>query len=452
MNLPMFSILTLAVATALAVHADRPTEPAQIGTSATTNVLADITLAANATSTSTNTNTNTKPTPLVKLDIEAPQYRPTLPYGIEFASGWPLVIHAVGSPDALGIATNSMPVQFPGIDQTGYLILRDPDACLELPPPFFRGDPPCSTAPSDESYVEFTPGIDMVGVVDNGGNPGRLTALGTPASSGEPTYDGVGDTNNDQILDPVEVPVGPDTGAAVADGVGYGADDDLPGLVLLSPNGPGLVLNADFSRPSVRTQRNLAGFLNSVAYELRSAGGSTTFDAGMVVPNGLIAPVMKIDACVGNFDNGRCDGDPLYQVDGGARIAAAGSTGVQALYPQVLGAVPYYEVRAFLVSGIAPSVLSDLNHDGQVTAGDARLAGYNVISNEEVVRVREYSTDICTGVPLVNVVYADFDGNGHAISPFVCPAGPGQITPIPRWRASPAQLPEQLGGFVSGRF
>ena len=51
-----------------------------------------------------------------------------------------------------------------------------------------------------------------------------------------------------------------------------------------------------------------------------------------------------------------------------------------------------------------------------------------MISGEEVVRVREYATDVCTGVPLVNVVYADFDGNGHATSPFVCPAGPGQIT------------------------
>ena len=430
MNLPMFSIVTLAVAAALMIHADRHMPPAQGVTTAATPALADVPLAANAPTTST----NTKPSPLVKLDIEAPQYRPTLPYGIEFASGWPLVIHAVGSPDALGIATNSMPVQFPGIDQTGYLILTDPDACLELPPPFFRGEPPCSTAPSDESYVEFTPGVDMAGIADQGGNPARATALGDPASSGEPAYDGVGDLNNDQILDAVEVPVGPNTGGAVADGVGYGADDDLPGLVLLSPNGPGLVLNRDFSRPSVRTQRNLAGFLNSVAYELRSAGGSTSFDAAMVVPLGLIAPVMKIDACVGNFDTtlGRCDGAPLYQVDGGPRVTATGSTGVQALYPQVLGAVPYYEVRAFLVSGIAPSVLSDLNHDGQVTAGDAKLAGYNVISNEEVVRVRQYSTDICTGVPLVDVVYADFDGNGYATSPFVCPAGPGQITPIPR--------------------
>ncbi|MDB6164042.1 MAG: hypothetical protein JWL98_1474, partial [Xanthomonadaceae bacterium] len=240
MNLPMFSILTLAVAAALTINADRPTSPVQADITATMHPLAGVQVAA--TNSSTNTSTSTKPSPLVKLDIEAPRYKPTLPYGIEFASGWPLVIHADGALDALGIATNATPMQFPGIDQTGYLILTDPDACLELPPPFFRGVPPCSTGPSDERYVEFTPGIDMAGVADNGGNPGRATALGDPASSGEPMYDGVGDVNNDQILDPVEVPVGPGTGGAVADGVGYGADDDLPGLVLLSPNGPGLVL------------------------------------------------------------------------------------------------------------------------------------------------------------------------------------------------------------------
>ncbi|HMB42444.1 MAG TPA: hypothetical protein VKM00_01040, partial [Luteimonas sp.] len=109
MNLPMFSILSLAVAAALAVHADRPTAPVRIETSAATNALPGTPFAANSGS----ANTNTKPSPLVKLDIDVPQYRPTLPYGIEFASGFPLVIHAVGSPDALGIATNSMPVQFP---------------------------------------------------------------------------------------------------------------------------------------------------------------------------------------------------------------------------------------------------------------------------------------------------------------------------------------------------
>jgi hypothetical protein len=84
------------------------------------------------------------------------------------------------------------------------------------------------------------------------------------------------------------------------------------------------------------------------------------------------------------------------------------------------------------VSGIAPSVLSDLDHNGIVNGADAKLAGYNVISNEQVFRVRLYSTDNCTGIPFLNVFYADFDHNGHDTSIFVCPAGPGQITKPPR--------------------
>jgi hypothetical protein len=430
MKLPIFSILGLAVGGALAIGADAPrvtpnAEWAVARQQVTASRLDRKTSVSDSRS-------GPKPSPWVKLDIEAPVYRPTLPYGIEFASGWSLAIHASGSPDALGIATNAAPVQFPGLDQTGYLILQDPDACLELPPPFFGGAPPCSEAPSDETYVEFSPGTDQVGITDTSGNPGRMAALADPALSGKPRYDGVGDINGDFVLDETQVEIGPETGGTASDGVGYGADDDLPGLVILSPYGPGLVLNADFTRPTVRTQRNLAGFLHSVAYELRDATGATGFDATLVVPTGLIAPVMKIDGCVGTFTDGRCDGPSRYQIDGGPMRTTDASTGAQALYPEILAAQPYYEVRAFLVSGVAPSILSDRNHDGQVTAADARAAGYNVISNEELVRVRQYSTDICTGVPLVDVLYADFDHNGHATSEFICPAGPGQITPIPR--------------------
>ena len=430
MKLPIFSILSLSVGATLAVGADAPRAPSIPAPDVAIQPEAQRETAATVYASASKP--APKPTPLVMLDIEAPMYRPTLPNGIEFASGWPLVIHAAASPDALGIATDAAPVQFPGIDQNGYLILRDPDGCLELPPPFFRGSPPCSEAPSDETYVGFTPGVDQAGIADTGGNPGLMAQLADPAASGNPLYDAVGeDADHDGALDPVEAAVGPDTGGIVSDGIGYGADDDLPGLVLLSPHGPGLVLNPDFSRPAVLVERNLAGFINSVAYELRDAAGSTSFDATMVVPTGLIAPVMKIDACVGTETDGRCDGDSRYQIDGGSILTTTGPTGPQALYPQVLGAMTY-EVRAFLVSGVAPSVLSDLNHDGQVTAADARLAGYTVISNEESVRVRQYSTDICTGVPLVDVIYADFDHNGHATAGFTCPAGPGQITPIPR--------------------
>ncbi len=368
--------------------------------------------------------------PWVDLDIEFPAYKRNRKYGLVYGSGWPLVIHASGSRAALGIATNALPVLFPAFGQTGYLVFDDPDNCLELPPPFARSVPPCSEAVSDETYLEFTPDLDTVGVEDNAGNPDRMAALADPLVSGEPVFHGVGDPDSDGTLEPVDVAVGPDTGEFVNDGIGLGADDDLPGLVLLSPVGVGLVLDADFNRPTIRRQRNLAGFLNSVAYELRDPRDSTSVTAGMVVPPGLFAPIMKIDDCVGP-GLPDCDGPSRYQVDGGPMLTAPQGTRAQFLYPQVLNAVPFYELRAFMVSGVAPSELADYNHDGRVTAEDAVLAGYNVISREQIVRVRQYAGDICAGVGLLNVFYADFDGNGRATGPLVCPAGPGQITRPP---------------------
>ena len=90
-----------------------------------------------------------------------------------------------------------------------------------------------------------------------------------------------------------------------------------------------------------------------------------------------------------------------------------------------------FEGRAFLVSGPAPSLLSDGNADGKVTAADAKLAGYTVISNEVVFNLRMYHGDPCGVRVRANVVRGDLDGNGRAISDFVCPTGPGQVKKPP---------------------
>lgn len=430
MNLPMFSMLSLALAAALSMASDAPRQAGPLPANANPN---DAAFTHAGLLAAAGKPTPKPPPPLVRLDIESPKYKPDLPLGVLYASGWPLVIRAEGPATALGIAADATPQSFPGLGQKGYLVITDPDNCLELPPPFFRGDPPCSTAPSDETYVEFGPDVDNAGVVDSGdhANPDRFAALADPAQSGSPHFTGDGDTGGG-VIGPVDVQVGPETGGTVQDGYGFGADDNFPGLVLLSPTGPGLVLNPDFTRPAVRRQRNLAGFLNAVGYELNDPNRQTTFTLSMVVPLGLIEPILRIDDCVGNFVDFRCDGAPRYQVDGGSiQTGSPGST-AQFFYPQLVNNTPAFEVRAFLVSGVAPSTLDDLNHDGRVTAADATLAGYNVISNEEVVLFRQFSSDICAGVPLTNVFYSDFDGNGRDTGTFVCPAGPGQITKPPQ--------------------
>ena len=64
-----------------------------------------------------------------------------------------------------------------------------------------------------------------------------------------------------------------------------------------------------------------------------------------------------------------CDDTGVFKVDGGA-LLPGGGTGLEhwtALIPTLT-----YEVRAFVVSGAAPTTLADLNNDNQVTAADAK--------------------------------------------------------------------------------
>ena len=199
--------------------------------------------------------------------------------------------------------------------------------------------------------------------------------------------------------------------------------------MLLSPRGVGLVLDADLNAPPIRTQRNLAGFLNWVSYELKNPIGATVVSGGMMVPYGLIAPIVKVDECVGaQVSPGICDQPLRYRMDGGPiQIAAPGR---QPFFPEAFLYMDLfndlqYELRAFVVSGIAPSVLADQNGDGKVTAADATLAGYKVISNEAVIRLRQFHGEVCGGASLDNRLRADFDGNGLAFTTVRLPGGTG---------------------------
>lgn len=364
-----------------------------------------------------------KPPPPVKLEIKAPQYKKDPEPGRMYAGGWTLDFEARADPNALGVAVNSQPELYPGDRATGYVVFSDPDSLLCLPSPFFGGQD-CEGVASDETYMEFTNDVDDVNVVDNVGNPLRRAALADPARSGEPEFD----ENRDGVVG--KALVGPMTGGTVADSLGYGADDDFPGLVVLAPYGVGLVLNADFSRPAVRTLRNLAGFLNHVSYELRSASDSTVVHAGMVVPYNLIAPLMKVDDCGDGVPDDICNQTDRYSIDGAAPVDGTGGA-AQFYFPELVKSM-IFEIRAFVVSGVGPSTLADGNGDGKVTAADARLAGYTVLSNEAVVSVRQWSDSICAGVPLDNVIYWDYDGNGYSTDAIPCPAGPGTISKPPK--------------------
>jgi hypothetical protein len=365
----------------------------------------------------------------VLLEVTAPRTIRFFSPPIEMSSGWPLTFRATTF-NALGLATDKLPPEYPILGREGYVVLKDPDSCFEVPPPgFATRSPACVDTPTDETYIIFYPDIDQVGVPDDVGNAERRAALADPNVSGEPVF--LSQTDDDPVT--IEsVPTGAPTGAFSMDSVGWGADDDCASLVALAPHGNGLVLGSAFSKPTVRTQRNFAGFTNLTAYELKDFVGGTAVECGMVVPYGLIMPLMLADDCVGASDGESCEGFPQYRIDGGPVVSsdkAGGIGNAQFTYPSLVGSMRF-EIRAFYVSGVAPSMIADGNNDGKVTAADATLAGYTVISNEVVIQFRQFHGDPC-GVGLANVIRGDLDGNGRALSGFVCPAGPGQVKKPP---------------------
>lgn len=407
-------------------------------------------------------------TPPVELKVISPAFKADKPLGVMYESGTALEFEAIIKGPTLGIAVDQGAKGYVGDLDTGWIVFKDPDGCLEValspgtPMAFQRpclealypGIPPqdsfdLDSIPTDETYLQFTVDRDQPGVADGFvRNPAVRAALADPLASGAPefmalTRDFIGGLHGNPDPSAAQsMPLGPSTGGTADDGYGYGADDDFPGLVVLSAHGAGLVyVDADgypgtktssFVPESPRRQWNLAGFLNSVSYELKSIDGKTVIHAGMTLPNGLIAPIISLDNCIGQFDGqGFCDTDQhQYRVDGGPLQTVAGGRTAQDLWGAVVPSLTY-EIRAFVVSGFAPSQIQDLNGDGKVTAADAKLAGYNVISGEVVTRFRQVNGFICTENTLTTMFGFDHDGNGQAQIGIACPPGPGALKGIP---------------------
>ena len=403
-----------------------------------------------------------KPPILVKLDIDSPQFNPRLPLGLMYSSGWPLEFKATvlrdDSGNRPGIVARQAATTYPGNRQTAWIVFEDPDDCLEVywePGDFDVVLPECLQGATDvvpdETYLEFSMDFDNAGMSDPlapNGDPVRLgnlkawERLSDPTLSGRPKFLSQNDNDIASGLPPSLEEFGPRTGDAVKDGYGFGADDDFINLVVLARHGAGIVFDQDFNRPAgPLRQRNLAGFMNWVNYELTAANGLTVVHAGMTVPYGLVAPLVKLDLCAAGggvtsepncvvAGSGGTQGG-LYRLDGGPLVSRSPLTDGQTAFDEVMESLTYV-VRAFLVNGLAPSELSDLDGDGRVTAEDARLAGYDVISNEETIRLRQVSGFQCGGEPFTNLIPFDFDGNGAVRTDIACPPGPGAIKPPPK--------------------
>ncbi len=422
--------------------------------------------------------------PPVSLHIDAPSSSGGLALLSE--SGWPITIRLdvelppppdEGDPEPL--PAYAVQPDFPVVGESGFLIFDDPDGCLNPPKDGWQvnfGDPDCTDppAPSDETYLEFWLDVDLAGAEDDDGNPDRQMDLLDSNSSGGPEFDRwssggvlacIPDSN-----DPNCNQFGPDTGGETTDGYGIGANDDLPGLVVIAQYGIGNTYNEpNFLQTTPVGARNLAGLVNSVTYELsvleesravppkgKPPGGGppggeppgppntvTEFSriwAHLNMPPGVVRHIIQYDACVGeitytdppdNTEIDHCGPGELWRVDGGPIETAPmdyerpDAASIDLLESTV------FEVRAFLVAGQGPNELFDLTGDGVVDSADAEAAGYTLLSNEDSFEFLQLSQLICWGGGM-NAVYYDLDGNGEAIVPIVCGAGPGDLSRPPR--------------------
>jgi len=374
------------------------------------------------------------------VTIEIPGTRPDV-VSLQTAGAWPLAIRMTAN-DPMGIGTYMNPPQFPVGSQQGFIVFADPDGCFSLD---FLHDPallndPCPAA--DETYLEFTPTINLPNLV-------KFRVDNVPAArlGAAPILKGW--TTEAKRPNNVDFVVGPGVGASDrspcddsgsnvgCDNYGYGASPNLPGLVILSDRGVGLVWDSrTFNLVQPRTARNLAGFINSVTWTLNDCMGSPGLPdncdngragvtAHMNVPYSLFTPVVRIDfggPIVDHSDPPQVIGnrDRWYQIDGGPWVKDNNEYLRNVLDQMVT------TLRVFVVSGRGPSTLGDLNRDSIVDYRDAEQAGYTLLSAETLVMFRtlHQEEEAYIGIPF------DRDGNGMQFPPL--PAGGGGVNPIPR--------------------
>ncbi len=335
---------------------------------------------------------------------------------IQPASGWPLTLSLTANEERLlGIGTGDMQGIYPMRNETGFLIFEDPDGCpswtdrvwQENHVAFFEAGedteypdctvpPPPVPWPMDETWLEVTPGLTLP----------------------DPNPEVSGDQPQINRGVPARLqPIGPGVGSKTDD-YGYGANARLPGLVVVADAGPGIVTDEHFNRSNPLMARNLAGFFHSVSCELKDSRQQTSVLAHMNVPKALFSPVLLVDEKVEESRCGRPDA-VIGRVDGGSEECLDTSSRLEE---------HVVTVRAFVVNGQAPEILTDLDGNGRVDVLDARRSGHELLSVQAIFRFTQLDGRL---YPCAQCYYFDFDGNGLAGAP-VQPGGPGGLVNPPR--------------------
>ena len=351
----------------------------------------------------------------VQLTIQAPDSGHNA--GVTTNTGWSLVLR-MEAPDAEAIVeTPEEPTQ--PIGRREAIVLTDPDGCIDMRnfSILHAGTPYQDCNGPDETFLEFTTErFDTFDLADS--NTGNFQV-------------------RDRLIDEAFVPgvllnkpyvrntagsivavARPQTGGTLLDGYGFGPDDDLPGLVVMSNLGAARVFDENFDRVP-HFIRNMAGFVNGVSQELKTHRGGPALVATMQIAAGMFEPVTLLDLDVdapGVDFLGRRDSGPVR-----AFQFLAPPAGNDDILREITSVYSPYEidVRAVLVEGVAPTFIEDKNRDGRYTAADLKLMGYRLLSNE--VRLRQTIefdlavTETVSGrtCPPASFIYRDLDGNGR---------------------------------------
>ncbi len=242
--------------------------------------------------------------------------------------------------------------------------------------------------------------------------------------------------------------VGPRTAGFTDDAgdcYGYGADDDLRGLVVMANIGGSQIFDTDLTYDSSRI-RNMAGLLSRVGFELVDKIDRAAITADLAVTDGMFDQVVFVDN--GGFDIGGAPFDgyvnPSFKyriADGPVQtVALIGNYSDAELLDEIraVTTMPYsVEIRSIVVQGDAPPFIDDEDGNGVFDRNDLIAAGYTPISNQskitlsilprEALRAEEDAYE-CPR----NLIFTDLDNDGMTAGCFDGDGTSRSIMRVPR--------------------
>jgi hypothetical protein len=353
--------------------------------------------------------------PPLQISIQAPKSGNF--EGRTTPTGWSLVLR-IEAPGSVAIVESPEEPTQP-IGRREAIVLTDPDGCIDMRhfPIIRAGIPYEDCAGPDETFLEFTTErFDNFDVADsNTGNfqvrDRLIDDVFTPGVLLNKPY--LRNTAGQVVAVPR-----PQTGVLLVDGFGWGPDDDLVGVVMMSDLGAARAFDENFDRTQGKVIRNMAGFINSVAQELQTKRGGAALEAWMQVVAGMFEPIALFDLDVDDPSV-----DYLRRLESGPVQAfnfiapPQDNDDILRDISSTYGTYPV-DLRVVVVEGVAPTFIQDMNRDGRFTGADVRKMGYKVISNEARLKiVLDFDvlvSETFTGrtCPPASLIYKDLDGNG----------------------------------------